>query len=87
MRNVASKSKFVSDLWSHPQTTALVSKTLGVDLEVMMPMEMGHTNVQITGDSSDLQHLRGPPTMEKTPLTEEQKAYNPLSSGSVIPWQ
>ncbi|KAL1306341.1 hypothetical protein AAFC00_005056 [Neodothiora populina] len=86
MRNVSKCSRFVADFWSHPETTRIVSSALRVPLDVIMPMEMGHTNIQVTGQTDLLEQLRVEPSVEATPLTEEEKNYDPLGSNSVIPW-
>jgi hypothetical protein len=87
LRNVASRSKFVTDLWTSPATTALVRKALGVPVEIIMDHEIGHTNIQIVDSGTSLDHLQATPSLESTPLTAEEQNYDPLSSGSVIPWQ
>ena len=87
LRNVASRSKFVTDLWTSPATTAIVQKALGVPVEIIMDHEIGHTNIQIAGSSTTLDHLQATPSLESMALTAGEQDYDPLSSGSVIPWQ
>lgn len=89
LRNVSKHSKFVRDLWSHPETTAIVSNALGVPLEIIMPLEMGHTNIQVNGSGPGdmMKQLRVEPSAEATVLTEAEKSYDPLGHNSVVPWQ
>jgi len=87
LRNVAKVSKFVNDLWTHPQTLSIISKVLGVKVEAVMPTEIGHTNIQVSGSGDVLSQLSIQPSAEACPMTNEEKTYDPLSGSSVIPWQ
>ncbi|KAG8625261.1 hypothetical protein KVT40_007012 [Elsinoe batatas] len=87
LRNVARVSPFVRDLWTHPQTLAIMSAILGTKVDVVMPTEIGHTNIQVTGDGDVLEQLSVEPTTAKySPAGQEEEAYDPLSGSSVIPW-
>lgn len=87
LRNSASKSKFVTDLWTSPATTEIVRKALNMPVDIIMPMEIGHTNIQVMGDDCSLDRLTAEPSLESMSLTDEELSYDPLSAGSVIPWQ
>lgn len=87
LRNVSSRSKFVKDLWTHPETLKIVRDALGVDVDIIMPYEVGHTNIQLASPEMPLEQLKVEPPSESVALTEEQKNYDPLSADSVIPWQ
>lgn len=58
-----------------------------------MPMEMGHTNVQVNGGGGAagggdvLAQVKVEPSGVAEELTDEQKTYDPLGANSVIPWQ
>ncbi|KAG9966685.1 hypothetical protein KCU61_g67, partial [Aureobasidium melanogenum] len=86
LRNVAKVSKFVSDFWTHPRTVSIISDALGIKVEAIMPTEIGHTNIQVSGPGDVLGQLRVQPSQEALPLTDEEEAYDPLSGSSVIPW-
>ncbi|KAH0345228.1 hypothetical protein KCU81_g4531, partial [Aureobasidium melanogenum] len=86
LRNVAKVSKFVSDFWTHPKTVSIISDALGTKVEAIMPTEIGHTNIQVSGPGDVLDQLKVRPSEEALPLTEEEEAYDPLSGSSVIPW-
>jgi len=87
LRNVAKVSKFVDDLWTHPQTLSIISKVLGVRVEAVMPTEIGHTNIQVSGSGDVLSQLSIQPSAEACSMTKEEETYDPLSGSSVIPWQ
>lgn len=89
LRNLAQHSKFVRDLWSHPETTRIVSEVAGVPLSVIMPTEMGHTNIQTSGKTVEeaLKEIKVELRGEKVEITDAQKEYDPLKENSVIPWQ
>jgi len=87
LRNVAKVSKFVNDLWTHPQTLSIISKVLGVKVEAVMPTEIGHTNIQVPGSGDVLSQLSIQPSAEACSMTKEEETYDPLSGSSVIPWQ
>ena len=87
LRNVASQSKFVRDLWTHPETMGVVNKALGVNLEVVSEFEIGHTNVQLAASGSSIDDLGVRPSDTEVALTDEEKSYDPLSADSVVPWQ
>lgn len=87
LRNIARVSKFVNDLWTHPQTLSIISNVLGVKVDAIMPTEIGHTNIQVSGSGDVLSQLSVQPSAEACPMTNEEKAYDPLSGSSVIPWQ
>ncbi|KAJ5794952.1 hypothetical protein N7457_001551 [Penicillium paradoxum] len=89
LRDAAKHSKFVHDLWTHPETLKIVSEAVGVPLEVVMPTEIAHTNIQVQGNtiSEMSRNLRIEPTLEKVELTPEEQAYDPLKDASaIIPW-
>lgn len=88
LRNVAPQSKFVRDLWKHPETMKRVSEVLGVEVDIIMEMEIGHTNIQMCGEGAmKFEYETGEPSVEKVELSEEEKKYDPLKGESVIPWQ
>jgi hypothetical protein len=48
LRGMAPKYvKFMYDAWMHPSTLAAVSAAAGTELEIIMPYEIGHTNIQM----------------------------------------
>lgn len=68
----------------------IVSEAVGVPLDVIMPTEIGHTNIQVEGTtvSEMTKKLKVEPTAEKVELTVEERAYDPLKDASaIIPWQ
>lgn len=87
LRNVASRSKFVKDLWTHPETLKIIRDTLGVNVDIIMPYEIGHTNIQLASPDMPLKNLQAEPQISPIALTAEQKNYEPLAADSVIPWQ
>lgn len=54
-----------------------------------MSCELGHTNIQTKGGtiSEMLSELDVEPQTTKVPLTDEERAYDPLKASSIIPWQ
>lgn len=87
LRNVASRSKFVKDLWTHSETLKVIRDALGVNVDIIMPYEIGHTNIQLASPDMPLEDLQAIPQVSPIALTEEQKCYDPLAGDSVIPWQ
>lgn len=87
LRNVASRSKFVKDLWTHPETLKIIRNALGVNVDIIMPYEIGHTNIQLASPDMPLEHLQAEPQISPIALTDEQRNYDPLAADSVIPWQ
>lgn len=89
LRNAADHSTFINDFWTHPTTLRLVSEAAGVPLSIIMRTEIGHTNIQTSGDNVEemIEGLSVEPDMAKLPLSEEEKRYDPLGSESIIPWQ
>jgi len=89
LRNAASFSSFISDFWSHPKTTQLLSEAADVPLKIVMSTEIGHTNIQTKGGSVSemVSQLNVEPQTTKVPLTDEDRAYDPLKGSSIIPWQ
>ncbi|CAG7919260.1 unnamed protein product [Penicillium olsonii] len=90
LRDAAKRSDFIKDFWTHPKTMAIVSEAVGVPLEVVMPTEIGHTNIQVQGTTiSDMaSNLKTEPSVEKLALSSEDQAYDPLKdTSSIIPWQ
>lgn len=49
LRDAVKYSQFIRDFWTHPETMRIVSDASGVPLEVVMPTEIGHTNIQAEG--------------------------------------
>src|SRR5579859_2680291 len=48
LRGMAPKyAKFMYDAWNHPSTLAAISTAAGTELEIIMPYEIGHTNIQL----------------------------------------
>lgn len=48
LRGMAPKyAKFMYDAWNHPSTLAAISAAAGTELEIIMPYEIGHTNIQM----------------------------------------
>ncbi|KAK5030126.1 hypothetical protein LTR13_008439 [Exophiala sideris] len=88
LRNAASFSSFISDFWSHPKTTQLLSEAADVPLKIVMSTEIGHTNIQTKGGSVSemVSQLNVEPQTTKVPLTDEDRAYDPLKGSSIIPW-
>ncbi|KAL3418752.1 hypothetical protein PVAG01_10468 [Phlyctema vagabunda] len=88
LRNAAEYSRFIEDFWTHPATMRLVSDAAGLPLSIVMRTEIAHTNIQTEGSTIEemIQELSVEPPTEKIPLTEEEKAYDPLNSNSIIPW-
>lgn len=90
LRDAAKRSKFINDFWTHPKTMAIVSEAVGVPLEVIMPTEIGHTNIQVEGNTVTemTSNLRVEPVVEKLELSAEDRGYDPLKDkNSIIPWQ
>lgn len=68
----------------------IVSEAVGVPLEVVMPTEIGHTNIQVEGTTiaEMASNLKPEPAVEKIELSAEDRAYDPLKDASaIIPWQ
>jgi hypothetical protein len=40
-------AKFMYEAWTHPATLEAISTAAGTDLEIIMPYEIGHTNIQM----------------------------------------
>lgn len=89
LRNAAEYSAFIKDFWTHPVTMQIVSDAVGVPLSIVMNTEIGHTNIQTSGDTLEemMAQLAVEPDTTKLPLTEEEKAYDPLAASSIVPWQ
>lgn len=90
LRNAVKYSRFIRDFWTHPDTMKIVSDASGVPLEVVMPMEIGHTNIQAEGATiaEMVSNLKVDPSVEKVELSPEDRAYDPLKDEtSIIPWQ
>ncbi|KAJ5836697.1 hypothetical protein N7447_002723 [Penicillium robsamsonii] len=89
LRDAAKQSMFVNDFWTHPETMRIVSEAVGVPLEVVMPTEIGHTNIQVEGTTiaEMASNLKAEPVVEKLELSPEDRTYNPLKDASaIIPW-
>ncbi|CAG8899784.1 unnamed protein product [Penicillium egyptiacum] len=89
LRDAVKQSKFVNDLWTHPETMRIVSEAVGVPLEVVMPTEIGHTNIQVEGTTiaEMASNLKVEPAAEKLQLSPEERSYDPLKDASaIIPW-
>ena len=89
IRDGSKHSRFIREFWTHPETLRIVSGVVGVPLEVIMPIEMGHTNVQVEGATVEemTSKLRVEPAVEKVELSAEERAYDPLNDSAIIPWQ
>lgn len=90
LRDAVKYSNFIKDFWTHPETMRIVSEAVGVPLEIVMPTEIGHTNIQVEGSTMDemKQNLKIEPSSEKVELTAADRAYDPLKdSSAIIPWQ
>jgi hypothetical protein len=90
LRDVEKQSSFIKDFWMHPQTMRIVSEAVGIPLEVVMPAEIGHTNIQVEGEtvSEMTKKLQVEPSAERVELSAEERAYDPLKdSSAIIPWQ
>ncbi|KNG88183.1 hypothetical protein ANOM_004231 [Aspergillus nomiae NRRL 13137] len=87
LRNLAQHSKFISDLWTHPGTMRIVSEVAGVPLTIIMPIEIGHTNIQTAGCTVDdlMKELEVEPKASSVCMVE-QDGYDPLRESAVIPW-
>ncbi|RAQ71267.1 hypothetical protein COH20_003454 [Aspergillus flavus] len=79
LRNLAKHSKFISDLWTHPETMRIVSEVAGVPLTIIMPTEIGHTNIQTAGGTVDdlMRELDVEPRANCV-CVDEQNGYDPL---------
>ncbi|OQD80371.1 hypothetical protein PENANT_c036G04167 [Penicillium antarcticum] len=89
LRDVVKQSKFVNDFWTHPETMRIVSDAVNVPLEIVMPTEIGHTNIQVEGNTITemASNLRVEPSLEKLELSAEDRSYDPLKDASaIIPW-
>ncbi|KAJ5240273.1 hypothetical protein N7468_004892 [Penicillium chermesinum] len=89
LRDAVKYSKFIQDFWTHSETLRIVSEAAGVPLEIVMPTEIGHTNIQVEGSTIDemKQNLKIEPTSEKVELSPADLAYDPLKDASaIIPW-
>ncbi|KAI3293871.1 hypothetical protein DTO002I6_4817 [Penicillium roqueforti] len=89
LRDAVKQSKFVNDFWRHPETMRIVSEAVGVPLEVVMPTEIGHTNIQVEGTTiaEMASNLKAEPAVEKLELSLEDRTYDPLKDASaIIPW-
>lgn len=89
LRNVARYSKFVHDFWTHPATTRIISEALETGVEPVMPVEIGHTNIQGRGENIEeiKAGLKAEPTAEAVELSLEDMNYDPLKDDAIIPWQ
>lgn len=90
LRDAVKHSQFIKDFWTHPETMRIVSEASGVPLEVVMPTEIGHTNIQVEGTTIPEMcgNLKVEPSVEKLDLSPEDRAYDPLTDkSSIIPWQ
>lgn len=54
-----------------------------------MQTEIGHTNIQTKGGTIEemVSELRVEPQTTKVPLTDADRAYDPLKASTIIPWQ
>lgn len=89
LRDAVKHSQFIKDFWTHPETMRIVSEASGVPLEVVMPTEIGHTNIQVEGTTIPemCSNLKVEPSVEKLDLSPEDRAYDPLTDkSSIIPW-
>ncbi|KAJ6002581.1 hypothetical protein N7451_005128 [Penicillium sp. IBT 35674x] len=89
LRDAVKHSRFIRDFWTHPETMRIVSDASGVPLEVVMPTEIGHTNIQAEGATiaEMISNLKVEPSVEKLELSPEERAYDPLKDEtSIIPW-
>ncbi|KAJ5814199.1 uncharacterized protein N7503_000949 [Penicillium pulvis] len=89
LRDAVKHSRFIRDFWTHPETMRIVSDASGVPLEVVMPTEIGHTNIQAEGATiaEMASNLKVEPSVEKLELSPEERAYDPLKDEtSIIPW-
>ncbi|KXG49875.1 uncharacterized protein PGRI_058430 [Penicillium griseofulvum] len=89
LRDAAKQSSFINDFWTHRETMNIVSEAVGVPLEVVMPTEIGHTNIQVEGTTiaEMANNLKVEPSVEKVELSPEDRAYDPLKDASaIIPW-
>jgi hypothetical protein len=90
LRDAEKQSNFIKNFWTHPETMRILCEAMGVPLDVIMPTEIGHTNIQVEGAtvSEMTKNLNVEPTAEKVELTVEERAYDPLKDVStIIPWQ
>lgn len=71
LRNAVKHSRFIRDFWTHPETMRIVSDASGVPLEVVMPTEIGHTNIQAEGATvaEMVSNLKIEPSVEKLELS------------------
>ncbi|CAI7605480.1 unnamed protein product [Penicillium glandicola] len=89
IRDAAKQSNFVNDFWTHPETMRIVSEAVGVPLEIVMPTEIGHTNIQVEGTTITemASNLKVEPEVQKLELSPEDLTYDPLKDASaIIPW-
>lgn len=88
LRNAAKYSRFIHEFWAHTETTRVISEALGVQLSAVMPIELGHTNIQVQGDAVE-EMVKG---LHVEPVAQQVDVLNPEDEGSptensVIPWQ
>ncbi|EFX06480.1 hypothetical protein CMQ_6801 [Grosmannia clavigera kw1407] len=89
LRGAEKQARFIRDFWTHPETLRIVSEAMDVPLEIVMPAEIGHTNIQVEGATNPemVGKLKVEPSAEKVELSEAERAYDPLTDASaIIPW-
>ncbi|KAI9740161.1 MAG: hypothetical protein M1834_004739 [Cirrosporium novae-zelandiae] len=87
LRNAAKYSKWLHDMWSHPETVRIVSEAMGTPLVPIFKLEEGFVSVQTksTNFQDMMKEISIEPLVGKVELTEEEKNFNPLAA-STIPW-
>jgi hypothetical protein len=90
VRDAAKKSKFLHDFWNHPETLGILSDLMQVPLVPVFKIEEGFVSVQTTS-STDIEEMKKEvsiaPDHRPIEVTQEERAYDPLKAGSIIPWQ
>ncbi|KAL5330178.1 hypothetical protein ACEPPN_003703 [Leptodophora sp. 'Broadleaf-Isolate-01'] len=87
LRNAGGHSKFLHDLWNHPETLRIMSENMKAPLIPIFQLEEGFVSVQT--ESCDVEEMKREiskvPQHVTIPLTEEQKSFDPLNS-NILPW-
>ncbi|KAE8151049.1 hypothetical protein BDV25DRAFT_139206 [Aspergillus avenaceus] len=87
LRNLAKHSRFIRDLWTHPETNRIISEVAGAPLTIIMSTEIGHTNIQSAGHTVDdlIRELKVEPRRAPANVVEYEDS-DPLHDRPVIPW-
>ncbi|KAL2070349.1 hypothetical protein VTL71DRAFT_13375 [Oculimacula yallundae] len=87
LRNAGGHSKFLHDLWNHPETLRIMSENMKAPLIPIFQLEEGFVSVQT--ESCDIDEMKREisqvPQHVRIPLTKEQENFDPLNS-NILPW-